>query len=95
MKKELLLFFFTPTIETCTLASLIGLFIKKKPMNFIPGIYDINVLIKNTKSDADINLNKQINDKERIAASNMNDNISEMYFASAFDRDEYLNFWKS
>ena len=64
-------------------------------MNFIPGTYDIDVLIKNTKSDADINLNKQINDKERIAASNMNNNISEMYFKSAVDREEYLDFLKS
>ena len=56
-------------------------------MNFIPGTYDIDVLIKNTKNEADINLNKQINDKERIAASNMNDNISEMYFKSVVDRD--------
>ena len=64
-------------------------------MNFIPGTYDIDVLIKNTKNEADINLNKQINDKERIAASNMNDNISEMYFSSAVDKDEYLDFLKS
>ena len=64
-------------------------------MNFIPGTYDIDVLIKNAKNEADINLNKQINDKERIAASNMNDNISEMYFSSAVDKDEYLDFLKS
>ena len=94
-EKRIITVFFTPTIETCTLASLIGLFIKKKLMNFIPGTYDIDVLIKNAKNEADINLNKQINDKERIAASNMNDNISEMYFSSAVDKDEYLDFLKS
>ena len=51
--------------------------------------------MKNAKTEADNNLNKQINDKERIAASNMNDSISEMYFASAVDRDEYLDFLKN
>ena len=87
--------YFTPTIENCGFASLIGLSIKKKLLNFISPKYNIDVLIKEQKNESDKNLNKQMNDKERLEASNLNKNIVEFCSTSTIDTDEYLNFLKS
>ena len=87
--------YFSPTIENCGFASLIGLSIKKKLLNFISPKYNIDVLIKEPKSDNDKNLNKQMNDKERLEASNLNKDIVGLYSAVTIDVDEYLNFLKS
>ena len=87
--------YFTPTIENCGFASLIGLSIKKKLLNFISPKYNIDVLIKEQKNESDKNLNKQMNDKERLEASNLNKNIVEFCSTSTIDTDEYLNFLKN
>ena len=87
--------YFTPTIENCGFASLIGLSIKKKLLNFISPKYNIDVLIKEPKNENDKNLNKQMNDKERLEASNLNKDIVGLYSAVTIDVDEYLNFLKS
>ena len=86
--------YFLPTIENCGFASLIGLSIKKKLLNFISPIYKIDVLIKDTKNESDKNLNKQMNDKERLEASNLNKNILEFYATATINTDEYLDFLK-
>ena len=87
--------YFTPTIENCGFASLIGLSIKKKLLNFISPKYNIDVLIKEQKNESDKNLNKQMNDKERLEASILNKNIVEFCSTSTIDTDEYLNFLKN
>ena len=87
--------YFTPTIETCSFSSLIGLSIKKKLKNFISPKYHINVLIKEAKSEYNKNLNKQINDKERIESSSLNENISKIYDKITIDEEKYFNFLKS
>ena len=94
-ENRLITVYFTPTIDNCGFASLIGLSIKKKLLNFISPKYNIDVLIKEPKSDNDKNLNKQMNDKERLEASNLNKDIVGLYSAVTIDVDEYLNFLKS
>ena len=94
-ENRLIAVYFTPTIDNCGFASLIGLSIKKKLLNFISPKYNIDVLIKEPKSDNDKNLNKQMNDKERLEASNLNKDIVGLYSAVTIDVDEYLNFLKS
>ena len=87
--------YFTPTIDNCGFASLIGLSIKKKLLNFISPRYNIDVFIKEPKNESDKNINKQMNDKERLEASNLNKNLVNLYSMVAIDSDEYLNFLKS
>ena len=87
--------YFTPTIDNCGFASLIGLSIKKKLLNFISPRYNIDVFIKEPKNESDKNINKQMNDKERLEASNLNKNLIDFYTADTIDKDEYLNFLKN
>ena len=87
--------YFTPTIDNCGFASLIGLSIKKKLLNFISPRYNIDVFIKEPKNESDKNINKQMNDKERLEASNLNKNLIDFYKAATIDSEEYLNFLKN
>ena len=87
--------YFSPTIENCGFASLIGLSIKLKLLNFISPKYNIDVLIKEPKNENDKNLNKQINDKERLEASNLNNNIVDFCTTAIIDTEEYLEFLKN
>ena len=92
---RLITVYFTPTIANCGFASFIGLSIKKKLLNFISPKYNIDVLIKEPKNESDKNLNKQMNDKERLEASNLNEKLVDLYSFVTIDTDEYLNFLKS
>ena len=92
---RLITVYFTPTIANCGFASFIGLSIKKKLLNFISPKYNIDVLIKEPKNESDKNLNKQMNDKERLEASNLNEKLVDLYSVVTIDTDEYLNFLKS
>ena len=87
--------YFSPTIENCGFASLIGLSIKKKLLNFISPKYSIDVLIREPKNESDKNLNKQINDKERLEASNLNKNIADFCATATINTEEYLEFLKN
>ena len=94
-ENRIIIVYFTPTIENCSFASFIGLSIKKKLLNFISQKYNIDVLIKEPKNENDKNLNKQMNDKERLEASNLNKNLVNLYSMVTIDSEEYLNFLKS
>ena len=94
-KNKIITVYFTPTIETCGFVSLIGLSIKKKLLNFISPKYNIDVLIKELKNENDKNLNKQMNDKERVEASNLNTKLVDFCSTASIDTDEYLAFLKS
>ena len=94
-KNRIITVYFTPTIETCGFASLIGLSIKKKLLNFISPKYNIDVLIKEPKNENDKNLNKQINDKERVEASSLNKNLVDFCSVATIDTEEYLAFLKN
>ena len=52
------------------------------------------MLIKDPKNESDKNLNKQMNDKERLEASNLNENILKLYATATINTDEYLDFLK-
>lgn len=66
---------FTPTVPHCSLAPLIGLCIRSKLQRSLTEKYKLDIYIKKgTHSTAD-EINKQINDKERIAAAMENPNL--------------------
>lgn len=67
---------FTPTIPHCSMAQMIGLMVKVKLAKFLPPKYKTKVLVTKGTHVNEEEINKQINDKERISAAIENPNIS-------------------
>ena len=69
---------FTPTIPNCSMATLIGLMISVKLQRCLPSRYKIDVFIQNGKHDQETEINKQLNDKERVLAALENPGLINM-----------------
>ena len=63
---------FTPTIPHCSMAALIGLCIKTQLRRNLPREYRIDIFVSPGAHVSESEINKQINDKERVAASREN-----------------------
>ena len=66
---------FTPTIPHCSMATLIGLCIRVKLLRSLPTRFKVDVNITPGKHASESAVNKQLNDKERVAAALENDNL--------------------
>lgn len=66
---------FSPTINRCSMAPLIGLSIIVKLLRTLPGQMKIDVKISSGTHDSEDAYNKQLNDKERVAAALENNNL--------------------
>mmetsp|Transcript_113043 Transcript_113043/g.324890 ORF Transcript_113043/g.324890 Transcript_113043/m.324890 type:complete len:177 (-) Transcript_113043:90-620(-) len=60
---------FTPTVPTCSVATLIGLTIKAKLQRSLPKRYKVDVEINPGTHNQENEVNKQLADKERVAAA--------------------------
>ena len=60
---------FTPTIPHCSMATLIGLSIQVKLLRSLPANYKTEVAIKAGTHASEAAINKQLADKERVAAA--------------------------
>lgn len=60
---------FTPTIPHCSMATLIGLCIRVKLLRSIPSRFKVTVKIYPGAHQSEEAVNKQLNDKERVAAA--------------------------
>ncbi|KAM7344736.1 cytosolic iron-sulfur assembly component galla-1 [Cochliomyia hominivorax] len=69
---------FNPTVPHCSLATLIGLCIRVKVERSLPHNIKIDIFIKKGTHNTEDEINKQINDKERIAAAMENPNLREL-----------------
>ncbi|KAM3164966.1 hypothetical protein ACU8KH_00724 [Lachancea thermotolerans] len=65
----------TPTITHCSLATLIGLGIRVRLERSLPSRYRITILLKEGSHQSENQVNKQLNDKERVAAACENDQL--------------------
>lgn len=65
----------TPTITHCLLATLIGLGIRVRLERSLPPRFRIRILIKEGTHQSENQVNKQLNDKERVAAACENDQL--------------------
>ncbi|KAG7132325.1 MIP18 family protein like [Verticillium longisporum] len=65
----------TPTITHCSLATVIGLGIRFRLEQALPPNYRIDVRIKENTHSQDEQVNKQLSDKERVAAAVENDTL--------------------
>jgi len=82
---------FTPTVPTCSVATLIGLMIRTKLGRALPKKYKLDVDITPGKHDQEFQVNKQLADKERVAAALENPSLSGMINQHLADTDEPLD----
>lgn len=66
---------FTPTIPHCSMATLIGLSIRVKLLRSLPSRFKVTVEITPGTHDSESAVNKQLADKERVAAALENSNL--------------------
>ncbi|XP_062845744.1 cytosolic iron-sulfur assembly component 2B [Trichomycterus rosablanca] len=69
---------FTPTIPHCSMATLIGLSIKVKLLRSLPSRFKIDVHITPGTHASEDAVNKQLADKERVAAALENSHLLEV-----------------
>ncbi|XP_005999756.1 cytosolic iron-sulfur assembly component 2A isoform X1 [Latimeria chalumnae] len=69
---------FTPTVPHCSLATLIGLCLRVKLQRCLPFKHKVEIYISEGTHSTEEDINKQINDKERVAAAMENPNLREI-----------------
>lgn len=69
---------FVPTVPHCSLASLIGLCLRQKLLDCLPQKIKLDILVKEGTHETADEVNKQINDKERVAAALENPNLRKL-----------------
>lgn len=65
----------TPTITHCSLATVIGLGVRVRLEQALPPNYRVDVRCKENSHSQDDQVNKQLGDKERVAAALENDTL--------------------
>uniref|UniRef100_A0A182WJF6 MIP18 family-like domain-containing protein n=1 Tax=Anopheles minimus TaxID=112268 RepID=A0A182WJF6_9DIPT len=78
---------FNPTVPHCSLATLIGLCIRVKIEQNINHNLKLDIFIKKGAHTTEDEINKQINDKERIAAAMENPNLKQLVENCIKDED--------
>lgn len=68
----------TPTTSACSLTTVIGLGVKVRLVNALPPRFRVDVRIKEGTSSSADEANKQLGDKERVAAAMENSNLIKM-----------------
>ena len=70
---------FTPTVPHCSLATLIGLCLRVKLERCLEGRqFKLDIMVSEGAHTIEGDVNKQINDKERVAAAMENPNLREV-----------------
>ncbi|KAK6934931.1 MIP18 family-like [Dillenia turbinata] len=69
---------FTPTVEHCNMATIIGLCLRVKIMRSLPSRYKVDIKVAPGTHATEAVVNKQLNDKERVAAALENPNPLDM-----------------
>ena len=68
---------FTPTVPHCSMATLIGLSIQVKLLRVLPRRFKVDIVVSPGSHSSEAAVNKQLNDKERVAAALENPNLLE------------------
>ncbi|KAL2906548.1 Protein AE7-like 1 [Bienertia sinuspersici] len=69
---------FTPTIQHCSMATVIGLCLRVKLKELFPPHYKVDIKVYPGSHADEESVNKQLNDKERIAAALENPNLRQL-----------------
>jgi len=78
---------FTPTIPRCTMATLIGLAIRVKLLRSLPTRFKVEIFITPETHSSEEAINKQLNDKERVAAALENNQLLDVVNQCLTTRD--------
>ncbi|GAA5837822.1 hypothetical protein JCM9279_006872 [Rhodotorula babjevae] len=66
---------FTPTIPHCSMATLIGLSLRVRLLRSLPERFKVDIKVKEGTHQSENAVNKQLNDKERVAAALENSHL--------------------
>ncbi|QRW00340.1 mitotic spindle-associated MMXD complex subunit MIP18 [Ceratobasidium sp. AG-Ba] len=83
---------FTPTIPHCSMATLIGLSMRVRLLRSLPTRYKVDIMIQEGTHQSENAVNKQLNDKERVAAALENSHllgVVEQCLSTAHQRGTY------
>jgi len=83
---------FTPTIPHCSMATLIGLSMRVRLLRSLPNRYKVDIMIQEGTHQSENAVNKQLNDKERVAAALENSHllgVVEQCLSTAHQRGTY------
>ncbi|KDP38609.1 hypothetical protein JCGZ_05316 [Jatropha curcas] len=69
---------FTPTIQHCSMATVIGLCLRVKLQECFPPHYKVDIKVAPGSHADEESVNKQLNDKERVAAALENPNLRQL-----------------
>jgi len=69
---------FTPTIPHCSMATLIGLCVRVRLLRSLPERYKVDIAVRKGTHQSENAVNKQLNDKERVAAALENNHLLEV-----------------
>lgn len=61
--------FFTPTVPHCSMSTLIGLCLRVRLMRALPVRFKVDIFVEPGSHVSELQVNKQLNDKERVAAA--------------------------
>eukprot|EP00899_Mesostigma_viride_P009015 jgi/Mesvir1/18114/Mv09411-RA.1 len=76
-EKGLVKVVFTPTVKHCSMATLIGLCIRVKLLHALPPRFKVDIMLAKDSHSSEAQVNKQLNDKERVAAAIENPHLQE------------------
>ena len=79
---------FCPTIPHCSQATMIGLMLRVKLSRCLPSCFKIDIRVKPGTHHTEDAINKQLNDKERVAAALENTTVLNVINQGIADRDE-------
>ncbi|KAI9598240.1 hypothetical protein BDF19DRAFT_431795 [Syncephalis fuscata] len=69
---------FTPTIPHCSMATLIGLCVRVRLLRSLPERFKVDINVRKGTHQSEQAVNKQLNDKERVAAALENMHLLEV-----------------
>ena len=69
---------FTPTIPHCSMATLIGLCIRVRLLRSLPERFKVDIAVSPGTHQSEGAVNKQLQDKERVAAALENNHLLEV-----------------
>eukprot|EP01111_Echinosteliopsis_oligospora_P006016 TRINITY_DN1990_c0_g2_i1.p1 TRINITY_DN1990_c0_g2~~TRINITY_DN1990_c0_g2_i1.p1 ORF type:complete len:159 (-),score=31.48 TRINITY_DN1990_c0_g2_i1:289-765(-) len=79
---------FTPTVPHCSMATLIGLCIRVKLIRSLPSRFKVDIKVTPGAHASEAAVNKQLNDKERVAAALENSQLLEVVTRCIANTDE-------
>nr|VDC62241.1 unnamed protein product [Brassica rapa] len=77
-KLNRILITFTPTIQHCRMATIIGLCLRAKLKECLPLHYKVDIRVSPGSHADEDSVNKQLNDKERVVAALENPNLRQL-----------------